>query len=69
MRDKYLLYIDILGFRELARTSQDRVYDLYRVVASLNVHMHSAFEAIVFSDTIVITTQRSQRANMSVHTT
>jgi hypothetical protein len=54
MLDKYLLYIDILGFRNLARTSPDRVYDLYRVVASLNVHRHSAFAAIVFSDTVVI---------------
>jgi hypothetical protein len=54
MRDKYLLYIDILGFRGLARNHPDRVHDLYRVVASLNVHRHSAFAAIVFSDTILI---------------
>jgi hypothetical protein len=54
MRDKYLLYIDILGFRDLARTNPQRVYDLYRVVASLNVHDSHSFAAIVFSDTIII---------------
>jgi hypothetical protein len=54
MRDKYLLYIDVLGFRNLARTNPQRVYDLYRVVASLNVHDSDSFAAIVFSDTIII---------------
>ena len=38
MRDKYLLYIDVLGFRDLVRSDLTRVYDLYRVVANLNVH-------------------------------
>ena len=54
MRDEYLLYIDILGFTELAESSSDRVEDLYRVIASLNVHEHPDFATIVFSDTILV---------------
>jgi hypothetical protein len=52
--DKYLLYIDILGFRELVRADPARVTDLYQVVASLNAHRHESFATIVFSDTILV---------------
>jgi len=45
MPEKYLLYIDILGFREMARASPDRVRELYQVIASLNVHRHPDFAA------------------------
>ncbi|MDQ2730693.1 MAG: hypothetical protein M3Y56_03460 [Armatimonadota bacterium] len=51
---KYFLYIDILGFSDLVTSDPGRVHDLYQVVASLNVHRHYAFKAIVFSDTILI---------------
>jgi hypothetical protein len=52
--NKYFLYIDILGFSQLVSTNAAKVDDLYEVVASLNVHSHWAFEAIVFSDTILV---------------
>jgi hypothetical protein len=52
--NKYFLYIDILGFSQLVATSPKKVDDLYEAVASLNAHTHDAFEAIVFSDTILI---------------
>lgn len=52
--NKYFLYIDILGFSQLVATSPEKVDDLYEAVASLNVHAHDAFEAIVFSDTVLI---------------
>ncbi|WP_339298043.1 hypothetical protein MKY92_25135 [Paenibacillus sp. FSL R5-0623] len=54
MDEKYLLYIDILGFKELVDSDINRVKDLYQVIASLNVHLHDGFKAIVFSDTILI---------------
>ncbi len=31
-----------------------RVNDLYEVIASLNIHKHDAFKAVVFSDTILV---------------
>jgi|ERR1051325_387497 hypothetical protein len=52
--DHYLLYIDVLGFEELADSSPARVDDLFEIIASLNVHDHPTFSAIVFSDTILV---------------
>ena len=54
MIHRYLLYIDILGFSDLVAAGSPRVHDLYEVIASLNVHRHSAFRAIVFSDTVLV---------------
>ena len=51
MTDRYLLYIDILGFSDLVT---EQIHDLYEVIASLNIHKHSAFRALVFSDTILV---------------
>jgi hypothetical protein len=51
---KYLLYLDILGFRELAKRDIRKVHRLYGVIDSLNVHNHYFFKTIVFSDTILV---------------
>ena len=52
--DHYLLYIDVLGFAGLVEQSPARIDDLFEIVASLNVHNHPSFSAIVFSDTILV---------------
>lgn len=52
--DKYFLYIDILGFSELVINNSSSIDRLYEIIASLNVHQHDAFKAIIFSDTILI---------------
>jgi hypothetical protein len=52
--DRYLLYIDVLGFEELVSTAPQRVDELFQIIASLNLHHHGAFSAIVFSDTILV---------------
>jgi hypothetical protein len=52
--ERYLLYIDILGFSDLVAKDLSRIQDLYEVIASLHVHRHNAFQAIVFSDTILV---------------
>lgn len=54
MTDRYLLYIDILGFSNIVSTDKSRINDLYEVIASLNVHNHEAFKTVVFSDTILV---------------
>jgi hypothetical protein len=53
MKDRYLLYVDILGFSDIARDTSARIDDLYEVIASLHVHRHHAFRTIVFSDTVI----------------
>lgn len=51
---KYLLYIDILGFSDLAKNEPSKIQKLFSIINELNVHKHSAFQTIVFSDTILI---------------
>ena len=54
MRNRILLYIDILGFSELVSGDTGKIDDLYEVIASLNAHHHDAFRCEIFSDTILI---------------
>jgi len=51
--ERYLLYLDILGFAEMAQSPR-RVLDLYQIIDGLNVHRHPDFRALVFSDTLIV---------------
>lgn len=52
---KFLLYIDILGFSELLKDEQySKIEMIFKIVNSLNVYSHHAFNTIVFSDTILV---------------
>lgn len=53
-RDRYLLYLDVLGFEHLVAESPERVDALLRVVDQLNAHQHPNFRSIVFSDTLLV---------------
>jgi hypothetical protein len=52
--NKYLLYIDILGFTDLVRHDANKITVLFEIIDSLNVHRHSGFSTIAFSDTILV---------------
>ncbi len=54
MKERFLLYIDVLGFTDLVSQSNARIDDLYEVIASLHVHNHPSFKVIIFSDTILV---------------
>lgn len=54
MEEKYLLYIDILGFSDLVKDTPEQIECIYGVIDSLNVHRHDVFNTIVFSDTILV---------------
>jgi hypothetical protein len=54
MTQKYLLYIDVLGFSDLVRDRPEEVRRLYRIIENLNCHKHDTFRVIVFSDTILV---------------
>jgi len=54
MSDRFLLYIDILGFSEMTRREPRKVARTYAILDSLNVHKHHAFKTIVFSDTVLV---------------
>lgn len=54
-KERYFLYLDILGFTELVkRRNGNAIADLYEVIASLNANRHDAFKVVVFSDTVVV---------------
>ena len=53
MPDRYLLYLDMLGFTDLV-LRRGAVRQLYSIIDSLNVHDHHAFKTIAFSDTLLI---------------
>lgn len=54
MNDRFLLYIDILGFSEMTQREPRKVARTYAILDSLNVHKHKAFKTIVFSDTVLV---------------
>lgn len=54
MDNKYLLYIDILGFSDMVKNDYGKIVKLFDYIDNLNVHRHDAFQTIVFSDTILI---------------
>lgn len=66
MQQKYLLYIDILGFANLSLKNDNSIRKIYETINELNVHRHGAFETIVFSDTILVT-NRHEIINQESH--
>ncbi|MEO8064515.1 MAG: hypothetical protein ABI821_17395 [Pseudomonadota bacterium] len=52
--ERFLLYIDILGFSEMSRSEPRKVARIYSILDSLNVHRHDLFKTIVFSDTVLV---------------
>lgn len=52
--ERFLLYIDILGFAEMTKREPRKVARLYAILDSLNVHRHDTFKTIVFSDTVLV---------------
>lgn len=53
MADRFFLYIDILGFKDLIRNNYD-IMSIYKDIDELNVHTDTDFQTIVFSDTIIV---------------
>ncbi|PTQ78759.1 hypothetical protein C8R26_10174 [Nitrosomonas oligotropha] len=52
--DRFLLYIDILGFAEMTKREPRKVARIYSILDRLNVHSHNSFRTIVFSDTVLV---------------
>lgn len=51
---KFLLYIDILGFKEMTLNEPRKVARVYSILDTLNAHRQTRFSTIVFSDTILV---------------
>ena len=54
MADRFLAYIDLLGFSELVHKRPEILPDLFRVLDKANVHEDHDFGVINFSDTLLV---------------
>jgi hypothetical protein len=52
MAERFLLYIDILGFKHLVRSGVDLV-EVYNRIDRMNAHADKDFTCIVFSETVL----------------
>lgn len=54
IQEKFILYIDILGFSALIEKDPRNSHRIYRLIEELHAHNDQYFQTIVFSDTILI---------------
>jgi len=65
MSNRFLLYIDILGFSQMIEGDPRKVALVFSILDDLNVHQHNAFKTIAFSDTILVYNPRLATSNSS----
>lgn len=54
MTDRFLLYVDLLGFKDIVRTEKHIIPDLLRILDKSKSHNHGDFEGFLLSDTLLI---------------
>lgn len=54
MKNKYFLYIDILGFSKMVEQDSPKVKEVFSIIDKLNVFHHKSFETVFFSDTLLV---------------
>ncbi|PUB12026.1 hypothetical protein [Yoonia sediminilitoris] len=54
MTERFLLYIDLLGFSDIVHSKSDLLPDLFRILDKSNAHKHGDFSVIQFSDTLLV---------------
>ena len=53
MDNTLFLYIDILGFSDLAMEYHEKICKLFSIIDHVQIHRDSCCKSIVFSDTII----------------
>lgn len=54
MTDRFLLYIDLLGFSDIVQSKSGLLPDLFSILDKSNAHRHGDFSVIQFSDTLLV---------------
>ena len=54
MFDRFLLYVDLLGFSDLVRNRPEIIPRIFEALDQSPTHHHPAFTAIQFSDTLLV---------------
>ncbi|HEV7381186.1 MAG TPA: hypothetical protein VGN64_15420 [Dyadobacter sp.] len=66
--EKFLLYIDILGFRNLVKDNKDKIVELFDRIEKLPVFTDRDIRTIVFSDTILCYLKQTPNSKDDVET-
>jgi hypothetical protein len=61
--ERFLLYIDILGFSDMTKNDPRKVARAYSILNKLNAHKDESFKTIVFSDTVLVYNAREARSD------
>ncbi len=55
MENRFLLYVDLLGFSDLVQSRNCTLLDLFKTLDNSNIHTHKgSFGVIQFSDTLIV---------------
>lgn len=63
MTDRFLLYIDLLGFSEIVQSKSDLLPELFHILDKSNAHKHGDFRVIQFSDTLLVYNEPELKSN------
>ena len=67
MFDRFLLYVDLLGFSDLVATKPEIVPRVFEALDSSPAYRHPDFTAIQFSDTLLVFNEREVNSNYDKH--
>ena len=67
MNERFLLYLDLLGFSELVRIEPDIVPNLFHALDRSQAHRHTSFEVIQFSDTLLVFNNKDPLSDYDKH--
>ena len=67
MTERFLLYVDLLGFSELVRNEPDVVPNLFHAFDRSQAHGHTCFEVIQFSDTLLVFNNKDPLSGYDKH--
>lgn len=67
MTNRFLLYIDLLGFSEIVQSKSGMLPDLFRILDKSNAHNHGDFQVIQFSDTLLVYNEPEVKSDHDHH--
>ncbi|MDH7795810.1 MULTISPECIES: hypothetical protein [unclassified Beijerinckia] len=63
--ERFFLYIDILGFRDLIKSGYD-IQSIYDIIDELPAHGTTDFRCMIFSDTVIVFTDHDEWAKRPI---
>ena len=67
MNERFLLYIDLLGFSDLVHAKPTAISDIFDALDRSQAHSHGDFEVIQFSDTLLVFNNKNPANDYDKH--